>query len=164
MKLPTASVVSPKLSAPPAQTPQLQASTDMAARRIQHPRPASKDLGVARSPRCHLTPLEAQPNPTTPKTPKALHYGESCRPRAQPVSGRPKPASGSHVCRPCRHLPASPGASLVPTPSSFSKRPHLFHREKLKKRKDQMPIQKVRDASSQVVLRHLAGGKGALVR
>lgn len=78
------------------------------------------------------------------------------------MSGRLKPASGSHVCRPCRHLPASPGASLVPTPSSFSKPPHLFHREKLKKRKDQVSIQKVRDASSQVVLRHLAGGKESL--
>lgn len=164
MKLSTASVASPKLRAPPAQPPQLQAITDMAARRILHLRPGSKDLGVARTPRCHLTPREAQPNPTAPGTPTALQYAGSCRPRAQPVSGRPKPASGSHVCRPCRHLPASPGASLVPTPSSFSRLPHLFHREKLKKRKDQVPIQKVRDASSQVVFRHLAGGKGALVR
>lgn len=100
--------------------------------------------------------------PQGPEHPNSATVRGKRRPRAQPVSGPPKPASGSHVCRPCRHLPASPGASLAPTQSSFSKLPYLFHGEKLKKRKDQVPIQKVRDASSQVVLRHLAGGKERL--
>lgn len=159
-KVPTAGPKPQRVpSAQPAQPP---ASPDLAARRIRHPRPGSKGLGVARA---LLSPHPSTlPNPTAPSTPRSLHYEGGCHPRAQRVSGRPEPASGLHVCRPGRRLPPSPGSSFLPTPSTLSKLPHLFHREKLKERKDQVPVQKVRDASSQVVLRHLAGGKGVPVR
>lgn len=89
MELPTASVASSKLSAPLAQTPQLQASTDMAARRILCLRPGSKDLGVARTPRCHLTRPEAQSNPRAPSTPTALQYAGSAVPGPSRCQGRP---------------------------------------------------------------------------
>lgn len=163
MELPTASVASPKLSGA------LLSHRHRSFRRVQTWLPAGscasgQEAKTSASPEPHAVTSLVRRHSRTPG-PRAPQQSYSTReaPSQGPAGVRAaKPASGSHVCRPCRHLPASPGASLAPTPSSFSKLPHLFHREKLKKRKDQVPIQKVRDASSQVVLRHLAGGKERL--
>lgn len=47
------------------------------------------------------------------------------------------------------------GWPRAPAPPS-----HLLHGQKLEQREDQVPVQEVRDAGGQVVLRHLARGKG----
>lgn len=142
-------MVSPKLGAPPAQTPQLQASTDMAARRTQHLRPASKDLGVARSPPCHLTPLEAQPNPTAPKTPKALHYGGSCRPRPSRCQGGPSRLPARTCVGPAATSPPLPAplSSLRRPPSqgaltSFTERNSRSGKTRCRSRKCAMRVVK----------------------
>lgn len=151
---PTARRARTPVPLPPRQRSLGRESADAAAPRIQH-HAGSSDLGVA-GPRAVTSDPRIPAAPCTP-TPRPLEG--RCHPGAQPVSGRPEPASGSHVCRPGRRLPVSPAASLVPTASSASKLPHLLHGQKLEERKDQMPVQKVRDARRQVVLRHLAGGK-----
>lgn len=141
--------------APPAPPAQPWAGERRRGRPQDPASAGSSDLGVA-GPRAVTSDPRIPAAPCTP-TPRPLEG--RCHPGAQPVSGRPEPASGSHVCRPGRRLPVSPAASLVPTASSASKLPHLLHGQKLEERKDQMPVQKVRDARRQVVLRHLAGGK-----
>lgn len=151
---PTARRARTPVPLPPRQRSLGRESADAAAPRIQH-HAGSSDLGVA-GPRAVTSDPRIPAASCTP-TPRPLEG--RCHPGAQPVSGRPEPASGSHVCRPGRRLPVSPAASLVPTASSASKLPHLLHGQKLEERKDQMPVQKVRDARRQVVLRHLAGGK-----
>lgn len=112
-------------------------------------------------------PQEVRRTPRSPRGVPVLPLSTSRPDAAVPVNShtgphrRPphtcvRPRATATASRPC---PASPALPRLPHPQSPA---HLLYGEKLKQRKDQMPIQKVRDAGSQVVLRHLVKEKESL--